>query len=131
MHIATFRTEGFNDGERVPALLQRVGVDVVRTWVENDAIAGERWKMDFFTISIPEGDTVETVRARMQHLIETDREFADLHRCEQTLMEGDQPGDPFRLQEETPTIEICSRCSQDPCKCGEGYDTWPPVTFNS
>lgn len=83
----TFRTECSADNERVPALIEALGVQLRDQKVLSDEIATE-YKMGEFTIEVPNNYSVEEFRSRMQKTIDNNKQFVDMHRCFQTLKEG-------------------------------------------
>lgn len=93
MPIYTFRTEGPFDGEkeRAEALIAELDLSILRHWQESD---GPDWILDLFTVETDIED-VEVLRAKMDELILSDERFVDLHRCSQTLNNGNAPKDPY------------------------------------
>ncbi|MGL6258781.1 hypothetical protein [Vibrio sp. WXL210] len=82
---ATFWTEFSGDNGRALMLLEEMGVndtDVVRNG-------------NAFTFQLPEAYTLDQFGEDMAHLIWSDDRFADLHRCTDTLKEGEQPKERF------------------------------------
>lgn len=92
----TFRTEGFNDGERVPVLLESVGLSecLINRDVLKDPV-NENWEMDVFSLELPDGTDIEEVRSKLETKIYGDDRFIDMHRCAQTLAVGDEPDEEW------------------------------------
>lgn len=88
--IATFRTEFDWDDGRVRRLLWSLGCHQ-GSWRAEGQYPG---KVMFYTIPLTH-ETVESLRKRMEKLIESEPKFADLHRCYQTLAEGRAPKEPY------------------------------------
>lgn len=88
MTLATFRTECYDDGERVPELLKELGLTLVSEKMVPD---GPRWYLWIFTVNIPDQKTVDNIKEQMEFLINNDKRFIDLHRCYQTFQEGENP----------------------------------------
>lgn len=91
MKYFTFRTEGFDDGDRVPLLLEQLYAKlVVREELKDPAI--ESWIMDAFTIEVTDDTELEEFRTRMEAFVDgEDERFINMHRCAQTLKEGLEP----------------------------------------
>lgn len=81
--IMTFRTEILFDNERVPALLELMGV------VQIDRPSHLHSDDCTFTIQAPETCPIDYLRDEMKKAIECENsKFPDMHRCYQTLNEG-------------------------------------------
>ena len=87
MKTFAFRTEGFDDGKRVPALLAKLGVS---KYVNEEICdpGNENWKMDKFIVEVEDSVELETFRTRMAELVDVNKEFENMHRCHETLAEG-------------------------------------------
>jgi len=88
--IATFRTECERDGERVPALLNELGVAIERKTL-SECVPG--YNVCVFSFLIQQGVTVKQMKLKMEFFIRNDPRFVDLHRCYQTLQAGDIPSE--------------------------------------
>ena len=89
--FCTFRTEFSADFKGAMALIKELNLILLQHWCESDY----HDNLHFFTVLAPV--SVEELRTQMHDLIEVSgrNAYADLHRCYQTLSEGDSPKDPF------------------------------------
>ncbi|MCE9842658.1 hypothetical protein [Vibrio antiquarius] len=87
MKTMTFRTEMSGDNERVPALLESLGVKL-KGQKEISVANMPDYKMGVFTIEVPDGNSVDEFRSFMEATIDSNPQFEDMHRCFQTLREG-------------------------------------------
>ena len=102
MKTFAFRTEGFDDGKRVPALLAKLGVS---KYVNEEICdpGNENWKMDKFIVEVEDSVELETFRTRMAELVDVNKEFENMHRCHETLAEGEVPREQWYCHDNNPT----------------------------
>jgi hypothetical protein len=94
MRIATFRTEFEFDADAARDMVNTLGLTIVKDYVLGDG-SEPHVANHVFTVQIPDNETFESLHQRMCGLISVDTRFMDLHRCEQTLKEGDDFKDPW------------------------------------
>ena len=90
MSIMTFRTECKHDNQFVPNLIGQLGARITKVRLRpfnND----QTFLYGVFTIETNDECSVKEFQQRMKSHLETSTEFFDLHRCYQTLNEGDEP----------------------------------------
>lgn len=85
--IATFRPEQEIDTQRAIQLATEIGCNVVCV------TKPPAETLPLISIVLPPGILVESVAAEMAFKINHDRRYADLHRCPQTLLEGEKPNE--------------------------------------
>lgn len=81
--IMTFRTELECDNDKVPELLELMGVKIIErpSNVDNEPCV--------FTIEAPETCPIDFLKEKMKEVIECENsQFPEMHRCYQTLNEG-------------------------------------------
>lgn len=99
----SFRTEFVEDSPRALQLIEALGLKPTSAWTEADG----SWRLGFFTVESEE--SLETLRKRMEETAIGDpARFADLHRCYQTLAEGDEPNELWyrRSVPDTPPSDL-------------------------
>ncbi|OUV22877.1 MAG: hypothetical protein CBC55_02240 [Gammaproteobacteria bacterium TMED95] len=93
--IATFRPEQDLDTQRAIQLAKDIGCNVVCV------TKPPAETLPIISIALPPGILVDSVAAEMTFKINHDRRYADLHRCPQTLLEGEKPNENwFELGDE-------------------------------
>lgn len=93
-----FRTESSFDNERVPNLLRELGV-VYAEEVEVSDSVNPNYKIGVYSFNLPNNESFTDFRERMIELIETNKEFVDMHRCWQTVAEGEEPNEKWYLED--------------------------------
>ncbi len=93
----TFRTEMSGDNERVPALLESLGVKLKGQKEISDVYMPD-YKMGLFTIEVPDNYSVDEFRAFMEANIDSNPQFVNMHRCFQTLKEGFEPDEEWFIR---------------------------------
>jgi len=87
--VMTFRAESEYDAERVPLLLEAIGIkEYIKHTNADDSLEA---KKSIFTIKTEIEMSVFSVM--MEYLIEKDDRFLGMSRCYQTLSEGFKPDD--------------------------------------
>lgn len=105
MQLATFRTEYAFDGDRARSLVDAMGLVIVKDYILGDKDR-PHVSVHVFTIKVPDGVSVSEVKEKMETFVEHDPRFADLHRCEQTLQEGEDYKEPwYDVPETAPVIQ--------------------------
>lgn len=85
-----FRTEMSADNNRVPSLMEAMGL-ILESETEISEPSVPEYKMGVFTFYA--SLELEQLRTNMEQLVENDDRFVDMHRCYQTLSEGTEPDD--------------------------------------
>ena len=90
----TCRTECVADKERAIDLVKTLGVSDIQTIEKPEYV--------IITFILPWCATIEPLRSHLEQVINSDPRFIDLHRCYQTMQEGDKPNDEWYK----PTIDF-------------------------
>lgn len=103
MQLATFRTEYAFDGDRARSLVDAMGLVIVKDYILGDKDRSHV-SVHVFTIEVPDGVSVSEIKEKMGTFVEYDPRFAYLHRCEQTLQEGEDYKDLWYDKAETAPV---------------------------
>lgn len=98
MGIYTFRTETDADNERVPALLVAIDATLLSERIISEP-SYPTYKMGVFTIESEHG--LSELKRSIYDLVfsNDDDRFADMHRCFQTLNEGNEPDELWHIED--------------------------------